>query len=240
MANGPGPLGEQARGMTRDVPLWIVAFANPTVALGIVWNMTQKPGWVEAIAAVGVTYAIGLALALASPMLALAAVAIRLETHGHAIYRQRRVGMNGEEFDVLKLRTMVTGAEHIGAGMAIDEGDTRITRVGGFLRRTSLDELPQFINVLQGRMSIVGPRPHAVAHNEMYRKLIRGYMIRHKVKPGITGLAQVNGLRGETDTVDKMKARIDYDLAYLRNWSLALDVRIILKTAVVLLHRNAY
>jgi putative colanic acid biosynthesis UDP-glucose lipid carrier transferase len=118
--------------------------------------------------------------------------------------------------------------------------DARITRLGRFLRRTSLDELPQFINVLQGRMSIVGPRPHAVAHNEMYRKLIRGYMIRHKVKPGITGLAQVNGLRGETDTVDKMKARIDYDLAYLRNWSLALDVRIILKTAVVLLHKNAY
>ena len=119
--------------------------------------------------------------------------------------------------------------------------DSRVTRFGAFLRRTSLDELPQFINVLQGRMSIVGPRPHAVAHNEMYRKLIRGYMIRHKVKPGITGLAQVNGLRGETDTVEKMKARIDYDLAYLRNWSLALDLRIILKTAaVVLLHKNAY
>jgi putative colanic acid biosynthesis UDP-glucose lipid carrier transferase len=115
-----------------------------------------------------------------------------------------------------------------------------VTRFGAFLRRTSLDELPQFINVLQGRMSIVGPRPHAVAHNEMYRKLISGYMIRPNVKPGITGLAQVNGLRGETDTVEKMKARIDYDLAYLRSWSLALDLRIMLKTAVVLLHRNAY
>jgi len=120
------------------------------------------------------------------------------------------------------------------------KNDSRVTRFGAFLRRTSLDELPQFVNVLQGRMSIVGPRPHAVAHNEMYRKLIRGYMIRHKVKPGITGLAQVNGLRGETDTVEKMKARIDYDLAYLRNWSLALDMRIILKTAAVLLHKNAY
>jgi putative colanic acid biosynthesis UDP-glucose lipid carrier transferase len=120
------------------------------------------------------------------------------------------------------------------------ENDPRITPIGRILRRSRIDELPQFINVLQGRMSIVGPRPHAVAHNEMYRKLIRGYMIRHKVKPGITGLAQVNGLRGETDTVDKMKARIDYDLAYLRNWSLALDLRIILKTAAVLLHKNAY
>jgi putative colanic acid biosynthesis UDP-glucose lipid carrier transferase len=119
--------------------------------------------------------------------------------------------------------------------------DSRVTRFGAFLRSTSLDELPQFINVLQGRMSIVGPRPHAVAHNELYRKLIRGYMIRHKVKPGITGLAQVHGLRGETDTVDKMKARIDYDLAYLRNWSVLLDVQIILKTIVVVLQqRNAY
>ena len=99
-----------------------------------------------------------------------------------------------------------------------------MTPFGAFLRRTSLDELPQFINVLQGRMSIVGPRPHAVAHNEMYRKLIKGYMVRHKVKPGITGWAQVNGLRGETETLDKMKARIDYDLDYLRNWSLRLDL----------------
>src|SRR5436309_12535336 len=106
----------------------------------------------------------------------------------------------------------------------------RVTRLGAIMRRTSLGELPLLVNVLQGRMSIVGPRPHAVAHNEMYRKLIRGYMIRHKVKPGISGLAQVNGYRGETDTVEKMKARIDYDLAYLRNWSLLLDVQIILKT----------
>ena len=122
-----------------------------------------------------------------------------------------------------------------------DGDDQRVTRFGAFLRRTSLDELPQFINVLQGRMSVVGPRPHAVAHNEMYRKLIRGYMIRHKVKPGITGLAQVSGWRGETDTVEKMKARIDCDLAYLRNWSLLLDLQIVLKTIVVVLQKdNAY
>jgi putative colanic acid biosynthesis UDP-glucose lipid carrier transferase len=119
--------------------------------------------------------------------------------------------------------------------------DSRVTRFGAFLRRTSLDELPQLINVLQGRMSVVGPRPHAVAHNEMYRKLIRGYMIRHKVRPGITGLAQVNGWRGETETVEKMKGRIEMDLAYLRSWSLALDLQILLKTlAVVLGRHNAY
>jgi len=110
-----------------------------------------------------------------------------------------------------------------------------------FIRRTSLDELPQFVNVLQGRMSIVGPRPHAVAHNEQYRRLIKSYMIRHKVRPGITGWAQVNGLRGETDTVDKMKARIEYDLDYLRHWSLKLDLQIIWKTLfVVLKKQNAY
>jgi putative colanic acid biosynthesis UDP-glucose lipid carrier transferase len=110
--------------------------------------------------------------------------------------------------------------------------------VGAFLRRNSLDELPQFINVLQGRMSIVGPRPHAVAHNEQYRKLIKGYMLRHKVKPGITGWAQVNGMRGETDTLDKMQARIEYDLDYLRSWSLWLDLWIILKTVKVVLDRK--
>jgi len=125
--------------------------------------------------------------------------------------------------------------------MQATQGDHRITRLGGFLRRNSLDELPQLINVLQGRMSLVGPRPHAVAHNELYRKLIRSYMIRHKVRPGITGLAQVSGWRGETDTVEKMKGRIECDLAYLRNWSLALDLQIILKTvAVVLKKQNAY
>ncbi len=110
-----------------------------------------------------------------------------------------------------------------------------MTPVGAFLRRTSLDELPQFFNVLQGRMSIVGPRPHAVAHNEMYRKLIKGYMLRHKVPPGITGWAQVNGFRGETETLEKMKARIDHDLDYLRNWSLRLDLYIIAKTVWVVL-----
>jgi len=119
--------------------------------------------------------------------------------------------------------------------------DPRVTPFGAFMRRTSLDELPQFINVLQGRMTIVGPRPHAVAHNEMYRKQIKGYMQRHKVKPGITGWAQVNGQRGETETLEQMKARIDYDLDYLRNWSLRLDLYIIAKTIwVVLKCKNAH
>jgi putative colanic acid biosynthesis UDP-glucose lipid carrier transferase len=121
------------------------------------------------------------------------------------------------------------------------KGDPRVTRFGAFIRRTSLDELPQFINVLQGRMSIVGPRPHAVAHNEEYRKLIKAYMVRHKVKPGITGWAQVNGSRGETDTVEKMKERVELDLEYLRNWSLALDLQIIVRTVrLVIFDRHAY
>src|SRR6185312_4412185 len=121
------------------------------------------------------------------------------------------------------------------------KGDARITRIGAFLRRNSLDELPQFVNVLQGRMSIVGPRPHAVAHNEQYRKLVKAYMARHKVKPGITGWAQVNGLRGETETIDKMAARIEYDLEYLRHWTLGLDLLIIAKTVkLVFLDRSAY
>ena len=118
------------------------------------------------------------------------------------------------------------------------KNDQRLTPIGGFLRKTSLDELPQFLNVLSGKMSIVGPRPHAVAHNEEYRKLIKGYMLRHKVPPGITGWAQVNGFRGETDTLDKMKGRIDLDLDYLRNWSLRLDLYIIFKTIWVVLKRE--
>jgi len=119
--------------------------------------------------------------------------------------------------------------------------DPRITPFGAFLRRTSLDELPQFFNVLQGHMSIVGPRPHAVAHNELYRKVVKGYMIRHKVKPGITGLAQVSGYRGETDTVEKMRARVECDLDYLRNWSLGLDLHIIFRTIKLIVgDRHAY
>ena len=181
-----------------------------------------------------------LILVLISPLMLLIALGIKLSSPGPVIFRQRRYGLDGNEIIVYKFRSMSVTED----GDTIQQArkvDPRVTPLGAFLRKTSLDELPQFFNVLQGRMSIVGPRPHAVAHNEMYRKLITGYMRRHKVKPGITGWAQVNGLRGETDTVEKMKARIDYDLDYLRNWSLRLDLYIIAKTVwVVLKSNNAY
>ncbi len=181
-----------------------------------------------------------LVLALIAPLLLLIALGVKLSSPGPAIFRQRRYGLDGQEFLVYKFRSM----KALEDGATIDQArrdDPRLTPFGAFLRRTSLDELPQFINVLQGRMSVVGPRPHAVAHNEMYRKLIKGYMLRHKVRPGITGWAQVSGYRGETETLDKMKARIECDLEYLRNWSLRLDLYIIAKTAwVVMKNKNAY
>jgi putative colanic acid biosysnthesis UDP-glucose lipid carrier transferase len=168
------------------------------------------------------------------------AVGVKLSSPGPVIFRQRRYGLDGQEIVVYKFRSM-TVTEDGAVVRQATRADGRVTRFGAFLRRYSLDELPQFINVLQGRMSIVGPRPHAVAHTEMYRKRIRGYMIRHKVKPGITGWAQVNGLRGETSTLDRMEQRIAYDLYYLRCWSLRLDLWIILKTIFIVLHDpNAY
>ena len=170
-----------------------------------------------------------LILLLISPLMLLIAILIKLDSPGPVFFKQRRYGLDGEEIVVYKFRSMVVTED--GAEIAqAKKNDTRITRLGAFLRRSSLDELPQFVNVLQGRMSVVGPRPHAVAHNELYRTLIKGYMVRHKVRPGITGWAQVNGQRGETDTLDKMQARIDFDLDYLRNWALQLDFYIILKT----------
>ena len=179
-----------------------------------------------------------LILMLVSPLLLLIAAAIKLDSPGPVIFKQRRYGLEGEEILVYKFRSMRV-CEDGGVIRQAQKDDDRITRLGAFLRKTSLDELPQFVNVLQGRMSIVGPRPHAVAHNELYRNLIKGYMIRHKVKPGITGWAQVNGYRGETRTLDKMQGRIDYDLDYLRNWSLRLDLRIILKTILIVFKDNA-
>lgn len=159
------------------------------------------------------------------PMVAIG-VAIKLTSSGPAIFRQRRYGLNGEIVDVWKFRTMTVREDNENVPQA-KKNDPRITTLGKFLRRTSLDEFPQLVNVLQGRMSLVGPRPHAVAHNEEYRKLIHGYMLRHKVKPGITGWAQVNGWRGETDTLNKMEKRIECDLEYIRNWSLWLDLKIV-------------
>jgi putative colanic acid biosynthesis UDP-glucose lipid carrier transferase len=179
-------------------------------------------------------------LLLLAPLMLVIALAVKLSSPGPVIFKQRRYGLYGEKIIVYKFRSM-TVAEDGDKVVQATKNDQRVTPIGGFLRRTSLDELPQFINVLQGRMSIVGPRPHAVAHNEQYRKLIKGYMLRHKVKPGITGWAQVNGMRGETATLDKMEARIQYDLDYLRNWSLWLDLWIILKTVkVVLTRENAF
>jgi putative colanic acid biosynthesis UDP-glucose lipid carrier transferase len=179
-------------------------------------------------------------LLVISPLLLAIAIGVKRSSPGPILFKQRRYGLDGRKIVVYKFRTM-TVAEDGDVVRQATRNDSRITRFGALLRRTSLDELPQFINVLQGRMSIVGPRPHAVAHNEMYRKLIRGYMIRHKVKPGITGLAQVLGWRGETETVEKMKGRIEADLTYLRNWSLLLDLQIVLKTVVVVLSKqNAY
>jgi lipopolysaccharide/colanic/teichoic acid biosynthesis glycosyltransferase len=169
----------------------------------------------------------GAALVFFSPVLAVAMLAIRLESPGSPIYRQRRVGLNGEEFDVLKLRTMVTGAEHIGAGMAIDEGDTRITRVGAFLRRTSLDEIPNLINVLRGDMAIIGPRPTIPVQVAQYTERQRG---RLAVKPGLTGWAQVNG-RAALPWPD----RIELDLWYIEHRSWRLDFQILMRTARMVL-----
>lgn len=182
----------------------------------------------------------GLILLLIWPILLGIAIAVRRDSPGPVIFAQRRYGLDGKEITVYKFRSMRVMEDGAKVTQATRDDD-RITRIGAFLRKTSLDELPQFINVLQGRMSIVGPRPHAVAHNEHYRKLVGGYMVRHKVRPGITGWAQVNGFRGETDTLDKMQARIEHDIAYLRNWSIKLDVVIILRTVLLVVHdRTAY
>ena len=181
-----------------------------------------------------------LILFLIWPIMLIVALGVKLTSPGPIIFKQRRYGLDGQEIYVYKFRSMRVCEDGSNISQAA-RSDPRITPFGSFLRRTSLDELPQFINVLQGRMSIVGPRPHAVAHNEQYRKLIKGYMLRHKVKPGITGWAQVNGLRGETDTLDKMRARIQYDIDYMRNWSFGFDLMIIFKTLIVIWRdQNAY
>ncbi len=172
-------------------------------------------------------------LVLISPLLVSIAIAIKINSPGPILFKQRRYGLDGKEITVYKFRTMKVLEDGAQVRQA-SRDDDRIYPLGRILRKTSLDELPQFVNVLQGRMSIVGPRPHAVAHNEQYRKLINGYMVRHKVKPGITGWAQVSGFRGETETVEKMRQRIEYDLAYLRNWSLRLDLVIILRTVLLI------
>ncbi|KSW23382.1 MULTISPECIES: undecaprenyl-phosphate glucose phosphotransferase [unclassified Pseudomonas] len=176
---------------------------------------------------------------IAAPML-LISIAVKFTSPGPIFFRQKRYGIDGRPIEVWKfrsMRVMENGTEVIQA----TRDDCRITSIGAFLRRTSLDELPQFINVLLGDMSIVGPRPHAVAHNEQYRGQINSYMLRHKVKPGITGWAQINGWRGETDTLDKMQKRVEHDLAYIHNWSLWWDLKIVFLTVFKgFIHKNAY
>jgi putative colanic acid biosysnthesis UDP-glucose lipid carrier transferase len=172
-----------------------------------------------------------LILLLLAPLLVAIAVLVKSTSPGPVIFKQRRYGLDGLEIAVYKFRTMRVTEDGESIRQA-SKTDSRVTPIGGLLRRSSLDELPQLINVLQGRMSLVGPRPHAVAHNEEYRKLIKGYMVRHKVLPGITGLAQVNGCRGETSQLEEMEARVNFDLDYLRHWSPMLDIKIILLTIV--------
>jgi putative colanic acid biosysnthesis UDP-glucose lipid carrier transferase len=182
----------------------------------------------------------GPGLVLIAPLLALIALGVRLDSPGPAIFRQRRYGLDGREIIIYKFRTMTVTEDGAATFQAAKREDSRVTRFGHFLRRTSLDELPQVINVVQGRMSLVGPRPHVVAMNEQYRKLIPGYMLRHKIKPGITGLAQIRGFRGG-DNLDEMTKRASSDLEYLRNWTLGLDLWILARTAFIFLgDRRAY
>jgi putative colanic acid biosynthesis UDP-glucose lipid carrier transferase len=166
---------------------------------------------------------------------------VRLDSPGPVIFNQERLGFNNRKFRIYKFRTMHASSVPETRTVQARKADPRVTRIGRFLRRSSLDELPQLLNVLLGNMSLVGPRPHAVDHNEEYSRLIRGYFARHRVKPGITGWAQVNGLRGETDTPEKMEARIRRDVYYTENWSLGFDLHILARTVVVLATgRNAY
>lgn len=169
------------------------------------------------------------------------AVAVKLSSRGPVFFTQKRKGADGRIFKIYKFRSMRPHDVETGVVKQATRGDPRITRVGAFLRRTSLDELPQFFNVLRGDMSVVGPRPHAIEHDELYQKVVSGYIHRYRIKPGITGWAQINGFRGETDQIEKMQGRVEHDLYYLRNWSFGLDMRIVAATiAKGLVHSNAY
>ncbi len=181
-----------------------------------------------------------LLLLLVSPLFLFFAVVVKLSGPGPVLFHQKRQGIGGDVIDILKFRTMKLHSAPEGEVTQASRDDERITGIGRFLRRTSLDELPQLIDVLRGEMSLVGPRPHAIEHNELFKSRIPKYMLRHKVKPGITGWAQVNGFRGITDTEEKMVLRIEHDLWYIQNWSLWLDIRIILQTPLAMIHRNAF
>jgi Undecaprenyl-phosphate glucose phosphotransferase len=207
----------------------LTIFRRPLTGWGIVVKRAED-------VALGV-----LLLLLFLPLMLAIAAAIKFDSAGPVLFRQKRLGFNNNAFEILKFRTMVHVPGPEREVPQAQRNDPRVTRVGRFLRRSSLDELPQLLNVLQGNMSLVGPRPHALAHNDQYAALIGGYLGRHRVQPGITGWAQVNGLRGETDTLEKMQRRIDYDLAYIENWSLLLDLKILVRTVLFCFSsRNAY
>jgi putative colanic acid biosynthesis UDP-glucose lipid carrier transferase len=179
-----------------------------------------------------------LAIILLSPLLLLIALAVKISSPGPVFFKQDRHGWNGKVIQVWKYRSMRVHDDR--EVIQASRNDSRITAVGRFIRRTSLDELPQLFNVLQGQMALVGPRPHAVAHNNYYSGKILAYMARHRIKPGITGLAQISGCRGETDTIDKMQRRVEMDLHYINNWSLWLDLKILVKTPFTLLSKDIY
>lgn len=182
-----------------------------------------------------------LALVALAPVMALVALAIKLDSRGPVLFRQKRYGFNNELIEVLKFRSMYADQADAGARQLVSKGDARVTRVGRFIRKTSLDELPQLCNVLRGELSLVGPRPHALqakAADALYHDVVDGYFARHKVKPGITGWAQVSGWRGETDTPEKIQKRVEHDLYYIDNWSVLFDLYILLRTPLALLSTN--
>jgi Undecaprenyl-phosphate glucose phosphotransferase len=182
-----------------------------------------------------------IALVALVPLLVVIAMAVKLSSEGPVLFTQRRKGVDGKVFRIFKFRTMRVQVEQAGVVRQAARNDPRVTRVGSLLRRTSLDELPQFLNVLRGEMSVVGPRPHALEHDDQYQKIVAGYIHRYRVKPGITGWAQVNGFRGETDQIEKMQCRVEHDLYYMKNWSFGLDMRIVIATVIKgMAHRNAY
>ena len=207
------------------------------------FEVVQRPisGWSSVIKAAEDYLLAGLALLLLAPLLVIVAIAIKLDSPGPVFFMQPRLGFNNRRFEIYKFRSMHHRETPEDEVRQASRDDPRVTRVGRFIRRTSIDELPQLLNVLDGTMSLVGPRPHALSHNEEFSEQVRGYFARHKVKPGITGWAQVNGFRGETDTVEKIKARVEHDVFYAENWSLLFDLRILLTTVfVVLFQRTAY
>ena len=206
-----------------------------------VFEVVQRPisGWSYATKLVLDYSVAALVLLVLLPLLMLVALAIRLESPGPVLFRQQRLGFNNKPFSIFKFRSMYHDGDSTGAVVQACPGDPRVTRVGRIIRATSIDELPQLLNVLNGTMSLVGPRPHAISHNEEYGRQIRGYFARHKVKPGITGWAQVNGLRGETRDLDLMRRRVEHDVYYTENWSIFFDVRILLSTVLVVLFQKA-